>query len=1005
MPNDKKLYKVTHSSPEIKTVIDYVTDPNSPAFIYAANPADFLAVAGEDGITNRQRIEETFKYPEEKKWIGLSADKLPLKVGTVLYIEYEKVNKASFVTEGIGVVSTSDVAFKAAKLAELEADKGYKSVHKPIKGQIQSGTSQDIYPDVTVWIWCRALSPRSDESNELTGQLIDLTPFIINLTTNMGKNGGNFNITLPPLICELDKENRWSIKKNTVIQYDSNNNLGQEYLAESSLFNVEDNVDEALVVNKFFFHKAISPNDLIFIRFETLELERKQRYTDSKQYYVDKANIANRIYDMIGLVDNNHQTIMPATNEVSINISGRDLSKLFIEDGTYFFALENSQGLLKFAGQTTQKNTQVNRVFGDGALSFIGLYMYTSIEYIFKFILQQLVNIKVIPDDLLSSYQYSKRIVNGVEQIYDGRNDRYNETERKFNNPNKTENSTGYIREYKKEKAPGVWQIIKLVIDSSVSERRLADSSFSTAQGSLLNFFQSAAQEPLVEFYMDTYGDQYHMIIRKPPYDQKALISLIEGKVNTEDSKQTIPPAIIDIEADDVLQENLYMDDSQVYSWYHFYPGNLLIGDAKNFSLAYLGAIYFEEYAQTFGAKAFQRSHPYLLVTPKGSSGSRELDIYEQQAISDLKYVVETNQYMPFTRKGTLTLNGDRRIKIGNVIRYKPTGEIFFVDSVQQRFTINENGIERTTTVNVSRGMVEQLIYGVRTQNEQGVSQFVSYFNLIDTRLDLTEREVSTPVQVTKKTGTRLVEKQEFSLLHPLDALTNLAANLGLTSNETIKRSDMVKGLAYLETYNAFPQNKNIFIRFINEINAINYKVTILPLAANRTYIQQAALKELDKRNAAPGHSRHEVGRAIDITVENVITGGYCTKTTDEETWRVTGIPEIANKLGLQWGGPANNGTFGNYVDRVHFELPSTLGTKMVQEDVYETVTEQRKTRILDREGVFKNFKVNKFTFNFFLKKLQFDPKYREVKNRNVYESDQAGSLPGFIGPHPYKSN
>jgi hypothetical protein len=110
-------------------------------------------------------------------------------------------------------------------------------------------------------------------------------------------------------------------------------------------------------------------------------------------------------------------------------------------------------------------------------------------------------------------------------------------------------------------------------------------------------------------------------------------------------------------------------------------------------------------------------------------------------------------------------------------------------------------------------------------------------------------------------------------------------------------------------------------------------------------------------------------------------------------------VPAIANQLGLRWGGVANNGTFGSYVDRVHFEIPDlgTVPTEVITEDIIEEVTEIRKQKTLDREGIFKNFRVNKFTFNFFLKDRQFDPDYRKVTSRQIFNSDAQGSLPDVV--------
>src|SRR6218665_126567 len=1043
MPESFK-YKVVHSSPEIDTVWKYINTPDLPAYNYRDDINRFLSVVGDNGWTNRQRIESTFS-PEEKSLIGAEGNRLPIKVGTVLYLEYEKVNQVSFLTEGIEVVSTDDVAFKAAQLARLESDKGYVSVNKPIKSQLQVGSSKDIFPNVTVWIWCRSISSKTDKDGELQGEFFDLTPYIQTLTTNMGKNGGNFQVRLPSLICKLDGDMKWVFDTDTIKKYNS----GKEYIAIGHSHKLG---NEGLVRSQFLFNNIVTTNDLVFIRFETLKSET-DRYTDDSRDYIDKSVLPNKIYDMIGLVDGTTMSTTPETNEVSINIAGRDLSKLFIDDGTYFYALENSKGIVRVAGSTTLKNSLLSRVVAEKGMKYIGLYNFTSIEYILKYIIQQLSNIKVVPNDLFSAYK-------------DRRNKRFNE----INFEPLEQRGTNYTPQFQEEVANGIWQIVKLVIDKSVSQRRLADTSFSTAQGSLLNFIQSAIHEPLCEFYMDTYGDQYHLIARKPPYDQKSVISLIEGKINTEDGELAESPAIIDIEEDDVLNETLMMDDSQVYSWYHFFPKGAMINSSVDYSTSILPAIFFDEYAQVFGSKPFQQSHAYVPYVPK-SFDSQFGNLLYEQAFSDMKYVIESNQYLPFTRKGTISINRDRRVKIGNYIRYKPTGEIFYVNGVQQNFQISDSTIDATTTINVSRGMIEQLIYGVHLVPENGDSSnriFVSYFNLIDTRLNIKYKEIRTPVVKQRKVGTKTIpgfqptnitsdQVKEYAKLHsdgsygqnifsPLVKPTKITAEelsklikvkgpdavfkwdsdlrkqksyidqlyeiqkekernsvpksrffYTNVSDAEIENPSMVTGSAYLDKYDPYPENKKRFIALVNSINKRGYNVILVAGSTNRSYAEQAALKKANDNNARAGHSTHEFGKGIDITIVNPKTGKVCSKRTSEEEWRATGVPDMANDLGFRWAGN-NDGTFGTkgtgryYIDRVHFELVNNQGIPTRTEDIFEEYTEWITTKGIDESSVFQNFKVNNYTFNFFLKKLQFNPEYQQVKSRQVYNSDQEGS-------------
>lgn len=969
MPKKTQLYSISFSSPEYKTLGAWISDPSSPIFCYNDKPDYFLDnIVGEDGLTNRQRIHEQFKTPDTRDFINSGFQTLPIHPGLLLYLEYSVVNQTGFVTEGIQVVSNDEAAFKAARLAELESDVGYVSVTRPIGGKL--GVTKTSFPDCTVWIWIRALSPQLRNNEELTGQLFDLTPFVQRLTTSVSKNGGNWNLTLPPLMCEQDKEGTWVLKRGTVNQYlNDNNNSGTiNYTADANMFEFDGDTGEA-VKSKFFFNTAIGANDLILIRYDTLEMEKKQRYEDAKRFILDKQNLAGRIYDLIGLVDTVRESTNAESNDVVINISGRDLSKIFIEDGSYFYALENSQGILKVAGETRIKNSLISRNYADGGLRFLNLYMFQSPEVIFKFIFQQLSNIKVIPNDLLSSYG-------------ENRNTRFNELPAVLNT---VKGNKDYKPQFKQEVANGIWQIINLIIDENITNRRLCDSSMSTAQGSILNLMRTAAVEPLVEMWLDTIGDKFCVILRKPPYDLKGYTTLIEGRVNTEGSR-TVNPAIINIAAEDVLSENLMME-TQVFSWYQFFPKGALINTRFDYSTSILPAVFFDEFAQVFGSKPFQQTHPYIPYVPKGSEGNLT-SIMDRQAFYDLKYVIESSQYLPFSRRGTLVLNRDRRIKVGNIIRYLPTGEVFFVDAVQHNHLVTDNSIDATTVVEVSRGLVEQLIYGINYRNENGAEKFISYFSIVDTTLTFQDKEIVTDNYVQEEDGYEEVTTQATA---PAKVqLTQYADFTAMNNNLLNTGTGQVTGVAHLEKYDSAPESKALFTRFINEITKTGYNVFIGPLSTNRTYAQQAALKALNPNNASPGHSRHEKFAAIDITVSK--DGKTYGKNTAEAEWRATGVPFIATTLGLQWGGPANNGTFGNYIDRIHFEVPSNGTGNTTKIKKYKSVNHPIKTKGLDTDAVFSKFKVNSFTMNFFLKRLQFSSEYRVVKNRIIRNPD--GSLP-----------
>ena len=82
-------------------------------------------------------------------------------------------------------------------------------------------------------------------------------------------------------------------------------------------------------------------------------------------------------------------------------------------------------------------------------------------------------------------------------------------------------------KETKEGKAKGIWQIIKLAMDGNVASLMLFDAAISQQTGSLMNFFNKACQQPLVEFSGDTFGDQYYFLVRRPPFDKEGMVKAL----------------------------------------------------------------------------------------------------------------------------------------------------------------------------------------------------------------------------------------------------------------------------------------------------------------------------------------------------------------------------------------------------------------------------------------------------------------------------------------------
>lgn len=1084
-----EVYEVIFSSPELKTVADYVAEPGSPASKFINREEEFLKVKNKEGKTNKEVILSRYKYQKSKdKYSKVPAKELPLKVGTKLAIPVLDVDRVGLLTQGIEVVSNDIPAFKARALAELEEKEGYNPVRKtkPIKGALNVGVLSESFPEVTVWVWCRALSD-SKLHEENKGQIFNITPFVQKVVTNVGKNGGNFQMVLPPLTCELDENDNWIIKKASLTTYKNTaNNLSIQndgYVASSSLL-TEEYPGGEVRRSRFLFHNILSPNDLVFIRFETLQLEQQQRIDDNKNFIVDKSQLPGRIYDMIGLIDDNTEVVNGASNDVSININGRDLSKLFIEDGTYFYALEMSQGQLNFAGGSTQQNELMQRVFSDNALQYFGLYFNNSIENVLKFVIQQLSTIKVVPNDLFEHYgerrnekynperkqvQQKQTISNKLEElkntglryIIDIRK-QAQLTEVSKNQENKQAETvwkegiaffkaireqkvrtvagsltTGWsafkystskgleqVREntlpaffysnthltlfytkatvikqnedllfktideyldlqsaspdhkniWKKEFASGIWQIIKLVIDEGITERRIVDSSASSANGSLLNFIRKVCQEPFVEFYMDTYGDMYHLIARKPPTDREGMLSMLEGQVSVEgnEGEKKITSTVIDIEIEDVIQEQLTYDDRTVVSWYQLTPQANFIGNSSTYSLAYLPAIFFQEYADIWGSRPLQVVHNYMPHLPLNAQQTN-LDISEKQAYEDIKYLVESHAYLPFTRSGTITINGDRRLKVGNICRYKPTGEIFFINDVQQTFQISESFIERTTTLEVSRGMIEDLITGISFTDEKNtIFKTASYFDIINTELVIEERTVTDTITEQVQVGTKTVPQyttpnNNYSQSSNLQVGALFAAankykgyKYGLGSNGAGGKIDcsafVTKVLQMCGVKVSRDTSENLMTR------SNNFRVV--------PRLEEGSLFEGDVIGFDTGRTSFDKGRKygidhIAIVVRNYNTGGL-------------ELAESVGKVGVRSRPLSQAIPRYNKISRVIYVGDFRGGGEIkygssIEQPVYENRTRTVTRKEIDRAKVFSNFKVFTECFNFLLRRRQND--------------------------------
>lgn len=499
-------------------------------------------------------------------------------------------------------------------------------------------------------------------------KLIDVTNFVSNVTTNayIG-SGGNF-----------------SIKMNLISQSD----LEQE----NKSFLQDNNLNITGYQKALFLQSVFRENDLVFIRFEKLRVENY----DSKEGYSSlevqnnnaKKKIKGRYWDMIGLIDNT--SINTTYDNIEITISGRDLIKLLIEDYNFFIPIQfgNTPETI-FGGGGTKI---FKRLFTNGEYNLEFTKALRSIENTVGFILSQLTNTEILSpacvellvkeygDDLSKQFEYNKG-----------------------------------QREEKQLVIKGIWGLVNYYVDEKITHYRLADASLKSPNGSVLQQIGKCCQQPFVEVIADTFVDKYSLIIRRPPftiediYQQKFIII---GKEST-------------------ISENLIFNQ-EVYTIFQLNPQGGCFVNNNSIPLAYLPMVVLDEYVKLWGNKLYAQTFDYINIDAftRVSENNNQISSMKETFVDALIWLIEANAYLPFSRKGTITIRGDRRIKIGQWIYFEKTNEIFYVEGVQHSVNVSGGNLDRRSVLKVSRGLVKDYIKPKKLSQNINVSSVFS--NLIN---------------------------------------------------------------------------------------------------------------------------------------------------------------------------------------------------------------------------------------------------------------------------------
>ena len=131
-----------------------------------------------------------------------------------------------------------------------------------------------------------------------------------------------------------------------------------------------------------------------------------------------KTAISNGVYDMIGLVDSVRVVAGANSSEAYVEVTGRDLMKLLIDDGSWFFntstvadpssvfANNNESGdmrdVVSFSGYNNPPIKRMRRQGGE--IDIFANQLDMKIAYILKGVLSQLINVEVVPGFVFQSW-------------------------------------------------------------------------------------------------------------------------------------------------------------------------------------------------------------------------------------------------------------------------------------------------------------------------------------------------------------------------------------------------------------------------------------------------------------------------------------------------------------------------------------------------------------------------------------------------------------------------
>lgn len=303
-----------------------------------------------------------------------------------------------------------------------------------------------VEPGVTVFLWSKSMS-RAGQTMQIQGAFnsgvgqkmlgwLDLSEFVVGMDTTVSHDGGRFSLNFQFLVSDNGEDMYAAEDADGTLSAGGNGNIfrlskhhTKTWTKNSKFAKVDTDTPES----RSFFHSIFSPNDLLFLSFtsELEPVETDNNITNTIQSdiirlyneYIDSDNIAKiasqNAFDMIALVDNVIFNKNAPRGSLEIEVVGRDLSKLLIDDGTFFFNFSttkdpsrifyNEQGYARqgdVRDVTDGVSLAVNRMRKPmGGVDIFYNQINQSIDYVIKGVLSQLANIEIVPSNTFEYWE------------------------------------------------------------------------------------------------------------------------------------------------------------------------------------------------------------------------------------------------------------------------------------------------------------------------------------------------------------------------------------------------------------------------------------------------------------------------------------------------------------------------------------------------------------------------------------------------------------------------